>query len=117
MFREAIAMRQQECLSRGAGVITGTIMDQKHVRLGLIQDHLQEGLVTCRVKPALDTLIEQPPREIFNSAKDLVAFALPAGGDLGLIASSGPRVAQRAPLGKAGLICKQDQTFAPCSSP
>ena len=114
MFREAIAMRQQKRLGRGARVITGAIMDQKHVRLGLIQDHLQEGLVTVRVKPALDTLIEQPPREIFNSAKDLVAFALPAGGDLGLMSPSGPGVAQRAPLGKAGLIFKQDQTFAPC---
>src|SRR5438132_2519523 len=111
MFREAVAMSQKKCLRRGASVIAGAIVDQKHVCWGLLQDHLQEGLVTCRVKPVLDALIKQTPREIFNGAKDLVAFALPAGGDLGLVAPSGPGVTQRAPLGKAGLIFKQDQTF------
>src|SRR5262249_5312319 len=37
----------------------------------------------------------------------------PTRGDLGLVASSRPGVAQRAPLRKAGLIFEQDQAFTP----
>lgn len=68
-------MGPQKRLRRGAGVITGAIMDQKHMRLGVRQDHLQEGLVTVRVKPALDALIKQASREILNGAKYFGAFA------------------------------------------
>ena len=36
------------------------------------------------MKPALDALIEETPREIFNRSKDFGAFALATGGDLRL---------------------------------
>src|SRR5438105_9652274 len=39
----------------------------------------------------------QTPREILNGPKDLVAFALATGRNLGLLAAARPRVAQRAP--------------------
>ncbi len=83
---------------------TGAIMDQKHMILGVIQDHLQEGLGTFRVQPALDALREQPPGEICNGSEDFVAFALATGWHFRLLASARPGRTQRAPLGKAGLI-------------
>src|SRR5713101_1281318 len=64
------------------------------------------------MKPALDALSEQTPREIVNRPKDFVAFALATGGDLRLLAAARPRVTQGAPLRKAGLIFKQDQPLA-----
>jgi len=50
-------MGQQKRLRRGARVITGASMDPKQVRRGLGHDPLQEGVVTVRVKPALDALL------------------------------------------------------------
>src|SRR5437879_2699308 len=87
-------------------------MDEKHVLLGLCQDRLLERAVTVRGKSAVDALIEQASREILNRAKHFVSFALATGLDLGLLPAPRPRVAQRAPLGKTGLILAQDQAFA-----
>ena len=98
-------------------MIPRPIMDQKQVLRGLRHDRLQERLVTFRGKAALDALIEQAPREILNGAKDFVAFALATGFDLGLLAAARPRVTQRAPLGKTGLILKQDQAFTTLGGP
>src|SRR5262247_3695364 len=64
------------------------------------------------MKPALDALIEETPRAIFNRSKDFVAFALATGGDLRLPATARPRITQGAPLRKAGLIFKQDEPLA-----
>src|SRR5215831_5932661 len=69
------------------------------------------------MKPALDALIEETPREIFNRSKDFVAFALATRGDLRLPATARPRVTQGAPLRKAGLIFKQDQPLATLGRP
>src|SRR5882672_11433165 len=69
------------------------------------------------MKPTLDALREEAPRNILNSPKDLVAFALATGGHLRLVSPSGPGVAQRAPLRKAGLIFKQDQTLTTLGRP
>src|SRR2546426_4493431 len=69
------------------------------------------------MKPALDAVREETSREIFNGAKDFVAFALATGGDLRLLATACPCVTQGAPLGKAGLIFKQDQPLAPLRRP
>src|SRR5262249_30355359 len=89
-------MGQQQRLRCGAGVITGAIMDQKQVRRGVGHAPLQAGLVTFRVKPALDTLSEQTPGAIRNGAKDFGPFTLATRGHRGLLTTSGPRVAQRA---------------------
>src|SRR5438309_1525045 len=88
------------------------IMDEKQGLRGLLHEHLQEPLVTFRVKATLDTLIKQAPREILNGAKHFVSFALATGFDLRLLSAPRPRVAQRAPLGKTGLILKENQAFA-----
>ena len=112
MCREAFGMRGKKLLGRLAGVIPCPIMDAQQGRGGLRQDHGQERLGAFRGEPALDALIEQPSGEILNGAKDLVAFAFATGFDLGLLAALGPRVTSCAPLGKTGLIFKQDQTLA-----
>src|SRR5713101_6493036 len=102
----------QKSLGCGTGVIPCPIMDEKQGLRGLLQDHLQEPLVTFRVEPTLDALIKQAPREILNGAKHFVSFALATGFDLRLLSAPRPRVAQRAPLGKTGLILKENQAFA-----
>ena len=84
-------------------------MDEKQVFGGLAHDHRQERWVTFRGTSALDALIKQASREILHGAQDLVAFPFATGGHLGLVAAPGPRVTQGAPLGKAGLIFKEDQ--------
>ena len=52
---------------------------------------------------------EKPPRKIVDEPKDLVGLALAAGRDFGLLAPGRPDIAQRAPLGKAGFIAKEQQ--------
>src|SRR5712692_3500963 len=78
---------------------------------GLAHDHRQERLVTFRGESALDALIKQASREILNGTQDLVAFPFATGGHFGLVAAPRPRVTQGAPLGKTGLIFKEDQTL------
>src|SRR5260370_42695789 len=101
----------KKLLGRLTGVIPCPIMDEKQMFGGVSQNHLQDRLVTVRGKPAINTLREQTPREILNGPKDFVAFALAARTDLRLLAAPRPRIAQRAPLRKAGLILKEDQAF------
>src|SRR6266446_921165 len=113
MLRDPLAMGRQKGLRRCTGVITGAIVDQKQMLRGLRQDRLEERLVTFRIKPTLDALREETPREIFNGSKDFVAFALATGGNLRLLATTRPRVTQGAPLRKTGLIFKQNQPLAP----
>src|SRR5215470_8322803 len=86
MLCDASTIRRQKRFGRCTGVIAGAIVDQKQVLRGLCHDPLPERLVTVRVKPALDTLKEQTPGEIFNRPKHLVAFALATGRDCGLAA-------------------------------
>jgi hypothetical protein len=57
-------MGQHKRLGRGAGMITGALIDQKQVFHGLCHDPLQECLLTFRVKPALDVLKELTPGEL-----------------------------------------------------
>src|SRR5262245_23265931 len=55
---------------------------------------------------------EKAPGKVVNETKDFVRLAFTAGRDLGLLAFGRPRVAQRAPLGKTGLIAKEQQGLA-----
>ena len=110
-------MDDQKRLGRCTGVIPSAIVDQKQMLRGMSHDHGQEHLVTFRGKPALYTLIEETPREIFNRTKDFVAFALATRGHLRLSATARPRVTQGTPLRKAGLIFKQDEPLATRSRP
>src|SRR5215475_3321041 len=111
------AVGVQKLLGGLARVILCPIMNDKQVLDGLGHNHRQKRLVTFGVEPPLDALREQAPREILNSAKYFIAFALATRGDLWLVSLLRPRVAQRAPLGKTGFIFKEDQTFAPLGRP
>src|SRR5262245_14499400 len=104
-------MGYHKSLSCCTGVVPCPVMDEKQVLCGLLHEHLQEPLVTFRVKPPLDTLIKQASRAILNGAKHFVAFALATRLDRGLLPAPRPRVAQRAPLGKTGLILKENQAL------
>src|SRR5215831_10563925 len=98
-------------LSCCTGVVPCPVMDEKQVLCGLLHEHLQEPLVTVRVKPTLDTLIKQASRAILNNTKHFVTFALTTSFDRGLLPAPRPRVAQRTPLGKTGLILKENQAL------
>src|ERR687887_2013742 len=56
--------------------------------------------------------VEKVPGKRVNETKDFVRLAFAAGRHLGLPAFGRPRVAQRAPLGKTGLIAKEQQGLA-----
>jgi len=111
VHREAISMLGKKLLRCLAGVLPCPIMDKQQVRGGLRHDRLPERLGTFRVEPALNALREQRPGEGVNGPKHLGALARATGGDLGLVAPSGPGGTQRAPRRTAGLICKQEQAF------
>src|SRR5215831_9068154 len=113
MHGEALGMLGQKLRRRLTGMIPRPIMDEVQVCRGVRQDSPPERLITVRSKPSLDALIEQASREILNSAKDLVAFTFATGFDLGLLAAARPRVTSRPPLGKTGLIRKEDQALTP----
>jgi hypothetical protein len=113
MPRDTIGIGGKKLLGRLAGMLPCPIMDAKQMLLGLGQDRLHERLVRFRGETTLDALIKQAAREIRNSPQNFVALALTTGRDRGLLAASGPGGAQRAPLGKSGLILKEKQTPTP----
>ena len=90
-------------------MITGPILDHDDVLLGLREHIEQKCRIALRVEAPRLGFVEKLPGEIVNEAKDFVAFAFAAGGHLRLLAFGRPRVAQRAPLGKTGLIAKEQQ--------
>ena len=59
---DPLAMALQTLLGRLAGVIPCPIVDQKQVCGGLLEDPLQERLVTFRVKPAFNLWGSDSPK-------------------------------------------------------
>jgi hypothetical protein len=109
---QAIGMRLEKRLHRLARVITGSVLND-HDRLGrLRQDVEQKRRITRRVEAPSMGLVEESTGDIINETKALVRLAFAAGRDLGLLPLRRPGVAQRAPLGKTGLIAKESQGFA-----
>src|SRR5215216_6313124 len=105
-------MRREKLLHRFARVIPGPILDHDDVLLGLREHIEQKRRIAFRVEAPRLRLVENLPAKRVNEPKDLVGFALAAGGHLRLLSSERPRVAQRAPLGKTGLIAKAQQGLA-----
>src|SRR5262245_5792894 len=60
---------------------------------------------------------EKAPRKIVDEPKDFVRFAYATGRHCGLMALGSPRIAQRAPLGKDGLIPKEQERLALAGAP
>ena len=102
--RDTITMLLKELACGFAGMILGSVLDEKHRLTGLGHDLLDEGLVTGTVEPTVLTLIKQPSRKVLNEAEDFVALALAGRLDRGLLALIRPGPAQRPPLRKADLI-------------
>ena len=97
-------------LARGfAGMILGSILDEKHRLTGFGHDPLDEGLVTGTVEPTVLTVIKQPSRKVLNEAEDFIALALPGRLDRGLLALTRASAAQRPPLRTADLVSEQNQ--------
>ena len=107
-------MRLEKVLHGLAGMIASAILNHHDVTSRLGQHVEQKGRIALGVKPPLMPFGEKPSREkeAVDEAKHLVAFALATGGHFGLLACGGPGVAERAPLGKAGVIAKEQQGFA-----
>jgi hypothetical protein len=91
---QAIGMRLEKRLHRLARVLPGSILHD-HDRLGrLRQDVEQKRRITRRVAAPSMGLVKESTGEIINETTDLVRFAFPAGGDLGLLPFRRPRVVQ-----------------------
>ena len=101
-------MRRKEVLHGFAGMVAGAILDEQEVLLGLGQHIFQECHVAFGVETVSMPLPKQMAGEEVDQAEDLVAFALTAGLDRGLLPFGRPSVAQGTPLGEAGLITEQD---------
>src|SRR5215467_6302117 len=109
--RQASGMRLEKVLHGLAGMIASAILNHHDVTSRLRQHVEQKGHIALGVKPPLMPFVEKPSREIVDEAEHFVAFTLATGGHFGLLACGGPGVAQRAPLGKAGFIAKEQQGF------
>ena len=99
----------KEGLGLGARVILCPILNQNNVLRGLREHPREKGNIGSRVEAAFLPLIKEAPGEVLNQAKDLVAFPLARGFDLGLLAAPRPRLREGAPLREAGFIAKQQQ--------
>src|SRR5262249_54756700 len=85
------------------------ILNENDGLSGLRQDTPEKGNVSRGVEAAFLPLIQEAPAQGINEAKDLVAFTLACGFDLGLLAAPRPRVGERAPLRERRFIAKQQQ--------
>ena len=108
-YRQTVGLVFEELLHSFTGVILGSILDQDQMLRSLLHHLQQELSIAVRIEAARVASVEQPTCEKVNQAKDLVGLALAARRDCGLTADPRPRVAQRAPLGKAGLVAKQNR--------
>ena len=95
---QAPLVRLEKHLHRFARMITGAILDHDEVLLGLREHIEQKCRITLRIEAPRMRFVEKLPGEI---------FALATGRHLRLLAFGSPRVTQRAPLGKTGLITKK----------
>src|SRR4029453_231489 len=109
---QAIRMGVEKLLHRLTRVITCPILHHKNMLRRLRQDLEQESRIACGVEASRMALKEKASRNIVDELKDLVGLALAAGRAFGWLASGRPAIAQRAPLGKAGFIAKEQQRFA-----
>jgi hypothetical protein len=95
-----------------ACMIAGTVLHHDDVALSVRQHVEQKGRIAFRVEASLMHFVEKLAGERVDQAKDLVALAFATGGHFGLLAFGSSDIAERAPLGKAGFIAKEQQRLA-----
>ena len=105
-------MHDEKLLHCPTRVIPCPVLNHKNMLRSLRQDLEQKSRIAFGVEASPMALAEKPPRKIVDESKDLIGLALAAGQDFGLSAPGGPGIAQRAPLGKAGFIAKEQQGFS-----
>src|SRR5262249_31063373 len=109
---QAVHMGVEKLLHRHTRVIPCPVLHHKNMLCRLRQDIEQKSRIAFGVEASRMALKEKSPRKIIDEPKDLVGLARAAGRDFGLLASGRPAIAQRAPLGKAGFIAKEQQRFS-----
>src|SRR5262249_47383078 len=110
-------MSRKKLLHGFAGVVARSILNDKDMLGGLRQDVEQKGCIALGVEPPRMGFKEKAPRKIVDEPKDFVRFAYATGRHCGLMALGSPSIAQRAPLGKAGLIPKEQERLALAGAP
>src|SRR5215510_8928168 len=105
-------MGSEKTLHGRTGLIAGSVLNHDDMTSSLRQHVEQKSGIAFRMKAPLMGFVEKLPREIVNESKHLVAFAFAAGAHFGLFPFGRPGIAQRAPLGKAGFIAKEQERFA-----
>src|SRR5262249_16103599 len=109
--RQPLGVRLEKHFQRRARVITSSILNHDHMVSCLGQDIEQKRLVALCVETPSMGFVEKAPGKEVNETIDVVGLAFAAGRHLSLLAFGRPRVAQRAPLGKTGLIAKEQQSL------
>src|SRR5918998_2823859 len=102
-------MSLEKLLHRFARVIPGPILDHDDMLFRLRKDIKQKCRIALRVEATPRRFVKELTREILNEANELVAFAFATRWHLGLLTFGCPGITQRAPLGKTGLIAKEQQ--------
>jgi hypothetical protein len=109
---QARRMGVEKLLHGLARMITRSILNHDDGAPSLRQHVEQKGRIAGRVQASLMSFVEKPAGEIVDQAKDFVALTFATGGHFGLLACGSLSIAERAPLGKAGFIAKQQQHLA-----
>src|ERR1043166_4782971 len=105
-------MGRKKLLHSFAGVVARSILNDKERLRGLCQDVEQKRCIALRVKTPRMGFGEKAPGEVVDEPKDFVRFAYATGQHFRLVSPARPGIAQRAPLGKAGLIPKEQESLA-----
>ena len=101
----------KEPLRFRARVVTCSILNQDQVPCRLLKHAREKSRVGRRVEAACQALMKEAPCKVINQAEDLPAFAFAGGLHHRLLSTSRPGVSERPPLGKAGLIAEQHESF------
>src|SRR5215831_17811965 len=102
-------MRRKKRLHGFTGVVARSVLNDKDMLRSLGQDVEQKRRIALRVKAPRVGFGEQAPGKVVDEPKDFVRFAYATGQHFRLVSFARPGIAQRAPLGKTGLIPKEQE--------
>src|ERR671930_1154512 len=105
-------MGRKKLLHGFAGVVARSILNDKDMLRGLCQEVEQKRRIARRVKTPRMGFGAKAPGKVVDAPKDFVRFAYATGQHCRLGSLECPGRAQRAPLGQAGLIPKEQEGLA-----
>ena len=103
VHRQASGMLLHAPLHLSSAVVEGIVLHEKERLVRLCQHLAEEGDAAVSVELAFDALEEQTAAGKLDQAEGLVSFAFAHRLDQRLLSHRSPGVAQRPPLGEAGL--------------